>query len=218
MNSYYDGTGQLISKTGSLITKELSKDGNRVWKVITEPLIEPITLDEFKIFAHIDGDDEDVILRGFISSARIATEEYLGRALLQQTIRMLMDFWPGTVIELPKSPLISVDSVFTIDEDDIETSYSSSNYYFITESTPGKLIIKKSVIFPINTNRDYGGFGITFKAGYGTDISDVPSSIRGGIMLWAATIYATRVLDSKNPPPEAKAMLDLFRRSAVMIR
>jgi len=217
MNSYYE-TGQLTSKTGSLIAKELPKDGNRVWKVTAEPIVEPITVSELKDFAHIDGSAENVILAGFISSVRIATEEYLGRALLQQTIRMLMDFWPSTVIELPHPPLISVDSVFTIDEDDVETTYSSDNYYSITESTPGKLVLKKSVTFPINTNRNHGGFGITFKAGYGTDIFDIPSPIRGGIMLWAATVYATRVLDSKNPPPEAKAQLDLFRSTAVMIR
>ena len=215
---YYNETSSLTRKTGSLIAKELPKDGNRVWKVTVEPTIEPVTLDEFKVFAKIETDAEDVILRGFILAARIATEEYLGQALIQQTIRMLMDFWPGVEVELPKSPLISVDDVFTIDEDDVETSYSSSNYYYITESTPGKLVLKRSVTFPINTNRNYGGFGITFKAGYGADPSDVPRSIRDGIALWAATIYATRILDSKNPPPEAKVMLDLFRRSSVMIR
>ena len=215
---YYNETSSLTRKTGSLIAKELPKDGNRVWKVTVEPTIEPVTLDEFKVFAKIETDAEDVILRGFISAARIATEEYIGQALIQQTIRMLMEFWSGVEVELPKPPLISFDDVFTIDEDDTETSYSSSNYYIITESTPGKLVLKQSVTSPINTDRNYGGFGITFKAGHGKDVSDVPRSIHDGIMLWAATIYATRVLDSKNPPPEAKAMLDLFRKSSVMIR
>ncbi len=218
MSPYYNGIDQLTAKTGSLIAKELPKDGNRVWQVTVEPTVEPITLNEFKLFAKVETDAEDTSLRGFISAARIATEEYLGLALVQQTIRMLMDFWPSITVELPKPPLISVDDVFIIDEDDAETSYSSSNYYVITESMPGKLVLKQSVTFPINTNRNYGGFGITFKVGYGADPSDVPRSIRDGISLWAATIYATRVLDSKNPPPEAKAMLDLFRRPSVMIR
>ena len=218
MSPYYNGTTHLTAKTGSLIAKELPKDGNRVWRVTVEPTVEPVTLDEFKLFAKIETDAKDTALRGFISAARIATEEYLGLALVQQTIRMLMDFWPGITVELPKPPLISVDDVFTIDEDDTETSYSSSNYYYITQSMPGKLVLKQSVTFPINTDRNYGGFGITFKAGYGADPSDVPRSIRDGITLWAATIDATGVLDSKNPPPKAKEMLDLFRRSAVMIR
>ena len=64
---------------------------------------------------------------------------------------------------------------------------------------------------PQNTDRDYGGFLIEFKVGYGTAASSVPWPIREGIMLWAAAAQATRVLDPKNPPPEAKSKLDLFR-------
>jgi len=218
MIPYYNETGQLTKKTGSLIAKDLPKDVNRVWKVTVEPRIEPVTLDEFKIFAKIDTDAEDIILEGFITAVRVATEEYLGKALLQQTVRMLMDCWPDVIIELPRPPLISVDGVFTIDEDDVETTYSSSNYYIVTESIPGKLILKQSVTPPINIDRSYGGFGITFKAGYGNDVSDVPRPLRDGIMLWAATVYETRVLDTKDPPPKAKAIFDLFRTSRTMIR
>ena len=145
-------------KTGSLISKNLPKDGNRAWKVITPLAIEPVTVDELKDFAHIDGNDEDASLEEFIKSARIATEEYLGRALIQQTIRMLMDYWPGKVIELPMPPLISVIKVATLDEDDAETIYDSVNYYVVTEAIPGKLVLKKSIAEPVDTSRDYGGF------------------------------------------------------------
>lgn len=214
----YDAEIRLPRKTGSLIAEELPKDGNRVWRVTTGPAVEPVTLSEFKTFAKIDTDDEDAVLEGFISAVRIATEEYIGRALIRQTIRMLMDYWPDTVVELPRPPLISVDRVFVIDEDDVETVYGSDNYYVVTEATPGKLVLKKSAAIPVNTDRDHGGFGITFKAGYGPDASDVPRAIRIGIALWAAVVYSTRVLDSKNPPPAARSTLDLFRDSDVMIR
>ena len=138
--------------------------------------------------------------------------------MIEQTIRMLMDYWPGIVVKLPKPPLISITNVFTMDEDDTETIYDSDNYYVITESIPGKLVLKQSVTAPTNTARDYGGFGITLKAGYGDEASDVPAPIRNGIMLWAATVDATKVLDSKNPPPEAKKALDLFRVGTMLIR
>ena len=44
---YYDGHSRgLPRRTGTLINRELPKDGNRSWKVTTQPLIEPVTIDE----------------------------------------------------------------------------------------------------------------------------------------------------------------------------
>jgi len=220
---YYPYTDQglssrLAQKTGSLIAKTLPSSGGRSWQVTTEPSIEPVTVAELKTFARIITDAEDTLLEGFIKAARKSTEEYLGRALIQQTIRMLMDYWPSIRIKLPHPPLISVDKVFTLDEDGIETIYSSDNYYIMTEATPGKLILKRSVTPPINTDRDFGGFGIEFKAGYGTASTDVPTPIIEGVKLWAASLSAGRTL-GKEPPPDAKKMLDLVgRTSRVMIR
>lgn len=201
-----------MSKKGRLISKDLPKDGNRVWKVTTPPAIEPVTLAETKLFGKIDyGTDEDSLVEGFIQSAREAAEEYLGRAFIQQTIRILMDWWPGTAVKLPRPPLISIDKVATLDEDDAETEYDSDNYYVVTEAIPGKLVLKQGVSAPYNSGRTYGGYLIELKAGYGDVATDVPRPIREGIMLWTAVVYATRVIDSKNPPPEARSKLDLFR-------
>jgi len=214
-NSYPYG---LPRRTGSLIQPEIPKDGNRVWKVTTEPIIEPVTVDEVKLFARIDTTEEDDLIEGFIQTARTAAEDYLGRAFLSQTITSVLDFWPGLVVSLPRPPLMSVTGVYIVDEDDAETEYSSDYYYLNTTAEPGQLIIKRGSTLPTNTGRDYGKFIIRSKHGYGTDISEIPRSIRNGIMLWAAVIYSTRVIDPKNPPPEAKASLDLVKTPGVMVR
>jgi uncharacterized phiE125 gp8 family phage protein len=215
MTNFYP---QIARKTGSLIAKEPVKYGNRSWVVITGPTIEPITVDELKSFSRIDTDAEDTLLEGFIKAARIATENYLGRALIEQSIKMTMDFWPGDIITFPRPPLISITKVATLNESDTETAYSSSNYYVVTESIPGKLILKQSVTAPVNTSRDYAGYLIQYKAGYGDEATDVPQPIRQGIALWAATIYSERTFDPKNPPPAARAMLDMFRVAGVLVR
>jgi uncharacterized phiE125 gp8 family phage protein len=218
---YYGGSyeGGLPRKLGALVTRELPNDGNRFWEVITQPLIEPVTVDEVKTFARIDTTEEDTLIEKFIETVRRSTESYLGRALIQQVIRIIMDFWPGNVVKLPRPPLISVNKVVTLDEEGGETLYSADNYYLMTTATPGKLVIKRGVTSPINTTRDYGGFLIESKHGYGTVPSDVPSSIRDGIKLWVATLYADRTIDSKNPPPEARKFFDSYRvASRTMIR
>lgn len=208
----------LENKTGSLILKNLPKDGNRAWRVTVPPSVEPVTVDELKEFSRISYDDEDDLLEAFISAARHATEEYLGKALIEQTIEMSMDFWPSNKIKLPRPPLISVTKVATVDEDDTETTYDSNNYYVRTRSMPGEIVIKQSITPPINSDRDYGGFLIEFKAGYGDSASDVPAGIVNGIKIWAASIYAMRELDAKKPPPEARAFLDLYRQGTMIVR
>lgn len=219
--SFYSETdpmGGLAQKTGRLITPRLPKDGNRIYVVETEPAIEPVSADDLKIYARIDYDDEDSLLEKFLKGVRRAAEKYTGRTFIEQTIKLQMDYWPGTVVELPSPPLISITEVATLDEDDTETEYSSSNYYALTSSEPGKLILKQSVSEPVNTARDYGGFLIRFKAGYGDEANDVPDDIRLGIMAWASIAQANRIIDPRNPPPEAKSYLDFYRTESVMIR
>jgi len=208
----------LAPKTGRLITKRLLAHGNRVWEVTSGPAIEPVTVDEVKDFSGIEYTEHDILLEGFISATRAAAEEYTGRAFIEQTIQMKMDYWPDVILYLPCPPLMSVTKIATLDEGDVETEYDSSNYYVITQGFPGRVVLKHSVTAPQNTARDYGGFLIEFKAGYGDEAEDVPSSIRNGIKLWTAIAYATRVIDPKNPPPEARTFLDLYRRGSLIIR
>lgn len=187
-----------------------SKNGNMEYSITTEPTIEPVTVEELKIFGRIDGTDEDVLLTEFIKSARIAAEQYLRRSLITRTIRASLDYWPQQAIELPMPPLISITQVATVDEDGTETVYSSDNYYTITDAVPGKISIKYGITPPYNYDRDFGGIVIDYTAGYGTERDDVPSPIKTGIMLWAMNIYENRVI-TEEPPPEAFATLNFFR-------
>jgi len=182
-----------------IIPKPSAKDGNRSWKVTTDPIVEPVTIDEMKIYGRIDGDAEDDYLTALIKSVRAATEKYLGRALLSQSITLSMDYWPSGMIELPRPPLISVTSVKTLDEDDVATTYDSSNYFADVVAEPGRLVIKQSGTYPTNTARIYGGYQIIFKAGYGTLATDVPGGIKDGIMYWVLWCYENRVPVVKPP-------------------
>ena len=198
----------------SLITKPTDVYGNRTWKVTTLPETEPITVDNVKEFGRIDTTAEDILLGNMIIAVRDATEKYLNRALVQQTITMVMDFWPDSlVIELPSPPLISVTGIYTTTEAGVDTAYSSSNYYVITNTdSRGKIVLSQSATPPTNSDRDYGGFKIIYVAGYGDEASDVPQLILEGMKLWVSIFYETRALYiNGQPPPEVKAFLDLYR-------
>lgn len=195
----------------SIVSAELSADGNMEFKVTTAPTIEPFTVDEIKTFGRIDGDDEDDLIEGFITGVRELVEKYLGRALLEQTIVASMDFWPGAVVQLPRPPLISITEVRTVDEDGMETTYSSDYYYANTKSLPGECVINFDATEPDNTsNRQRGGYEIEFKAGYGTEATDVPFALRNALMLWVMEVYENRQMTAE-PPKVIKPMLDLYK-------
>lgn len=193
-----------------LSEEAVDKKGNRHWIITSGPSVEPVTLDEIKTFARIDGTDEDDLLTNFIKASRKRVELFLGQSLITQTIRLTMDTWEVREIELPMSPLISVTSVETLDEDGVATTYSSSYYYVMTDPIPGKLVIKKDYTLPENTDRDYGGFRITYTAGYGATASSVPDEIKEAIKIDVTKLYETRDFQTPLPPP-AKIYLDSFR-------
>lgn len=186
------------------------KNGNMRFYVYTAPTVEPITAAEVKTFARIDGSDEDTLIGYFITAARIACENFLRRAILEQTIRCKFDVWPDYPIELPRPPVISITQVGTVDESDTVTVYGASNYYLITDDQAPRLVVKQSSDVPENSDRDYAGFIIDYKAGYGSTAASVPESIKTGLKLWTTDIYENRVV-RETPPPEAWAVLNPYR-------
>lgn len=180
--------------------------GNRKIKVIAEPIEEPVTVAELKEFARIDHDYEDTLLSGFIVAARKMVEKYLSKKLIEQTIRVTMDEWNSRIIELPYPPLISVTGVYYVYEDDTTEEISSDNYYVDTNTFPGRICFKETGDIPINTDREYGGYRIDYKAGYGQVACDVPDDIKTAIMIWATDIYEGRA-DVKMAPQRVKWLL-----------
>lgn len=197
------------TSAGKIIPKPAPVDGNRSWQVSTTPAIEPISEQEVKIFGRVDGTSEDELLRGLITSVRGVAELYLKRALIQQSITMVMDYWPTGNILLPSPPIISITSINTIDEDNVKTAYSTDNYYL--DIIGGYLVIKRGVVVPSNVNRVQSGFEIIYLAGYGTAKTSVPQGIRDGLKLWVMSAYESRVI-SNTPPPEAAKMLNPYRK------
>jgi len=198
-----------------MITEKADSYNNISYRTIIDPISYPVTIDEIKSFARIDGNDQDALLEIFLQGVIEDIETYLGRALVERTIQMTMDFWNSNEVELKKPPLISVISVSTVNDSDVETVYDSNNYYIITESIPGKLIIKNGIELPSNFDRSFSGFRITYTAGYG-DVSKVPSKIKVAIMQWVTMIYEGRSMTKNDisynePPPEVKRILSNFR-------
>lgn len=202
--------GSGIPEAPKLVDKPLPADANRSWVVTVRPTVLPVTVEEVKLYARIDGKSEDELITSFIESVTDTTEEWLRRALLSQSIVMSMDWWPRLKISLPRPPLISITQVRTLDEDDVATVYDAANYFIDTSMEPGLLVLKHGVTPPQNTVRFQSGYEIELKGGYGTVASAVPAGIKTGIKAWVANVYDTRQL-TPIPPPSVMGFLMPFR-------
>jgi len=185
---------------------------NRKIVLNTDTTVEPITTTELKFWGRIDGDYEDTILEGIIKTARKNVEDYIRQTLIQKTLEMHLDSWDYNNYELPLGPVISISSIVTLDEDDSETTYND-DYYYLTKGQPQKVVIKQDASDPINTERDFGGYKITYLAGYGTTADDVPQAIKDGVLLWATWIY-----ENRDPNPEPPEVVKNALRNFIQIR
>lgn len=184
--------------------------GNRSWTRTVDADVEPVTAAEFKTFARIDGSTEDTQIEAMLKAVRQSAELWTGRAFISQTYVMTLDFWPKNgIIQLPRPPLISVTSIVTLDEDNVETTYSSSNYYLNTVSTPAEIILKSGATAPTKDTRERGWIKVTFKAGYGDTAANVPQQIKEAIKMWATVVYENRTPLSPEPPSNVQDILGL---------
>ena len=124
-------------------------------KVITHPSVEPVSLDEAKLWLKIDTspatehDDDDLIESVIIPAARELVEDIIDQCLQTQTLELSLDEFPSSgVIELPKGPLQSVSSIKYFDSDGIAYTLDTSNYIVDTSSNPGRVILAYGTSWP----------------------------------------------------------------------
>lgn len=67
--------------------------------LLIPPAVEPVSLAELKEYLRVDAGDtsQDSVLTALEMGGRAWVEEYLGRRLVKQTLRLLIDFFPGYI-------------------------------------------------------------------------------------------------------------------------
>lgn len=185
------------------------------------PPVEPISLAEAKAFLRVDVSNDDALIGSLVTAARDACERFTGRALVAQTWTLFRDDWPGgarmgahltegpqtgpvatargTVLEIPKPPLLSIEHVKIYDDADTATVWPTSNYLTDTASEPGRLIVRAGAALPEAT-RTAAGIEIRFVAGYAPDdsaspidlVANIPGGLVEGIRRATAYLYENR--------------------------
>lgn len=155
------------------------------------PTVEPVTVDEVKLHARVDIDDDDTLIENYIKSARLYVEHYIHSALLTQTWKITFDgcdiAFNKRVIPLPLKPILSITSYTSYDSENTATVFSSSNYRL----SGNRVALNDSSDWPSNF-RILDAIEIIFVAGYGATATSVPEDIKQAIRLLTAHYYDTR--------------------------
>jgi uncharacterized phiE125 gp8 family phage protein len=146
-------------------------------KVIFEEQNPILSLDEIKNFLRIDFDSDDILLQKALNTATRQCELKIGQTLNQKTYLMsIYNPLKTNKIKLKYEPIISVEKIEHIDENENTSLISTDNY-----KTMSDIGIIKFFNIPLN----YYKLDITYKAGY----MNVPDDLKQGLLFHIAKIY-----------------------------
>lgn len=190
--------------------------------VIEPPVQEPVTLAEVKAeLRAIDEDDtsQDARLNRMIRAARELAESFTRRAFCQQTLRLTLDCFPG-VIELPRPPLIEVQSITYYDTANAPQTLLPGEWIEDAEQDPGLIAPLFGESWPATLTRP-GAIKIDYLAGYApgsgspTDYAaNVPAAIKEALLgmiyqwYWACPDGGAQPMEMA---PAFSAMLQPYR-------
>jgi len=185
-------------------------------QIKTEPVNEPVSLQEAKDHLRVDIDADNSYIQGLIQTARMMAEEITRRALITQTWRLLLDDFPlGDTIELPMPPLQSVTSLTYTDKDGSESTFAVANYEVDTDKEPGEIVLAYGGSWPGDTLQVTSPIEIEYVAGYGDQGTSVPEPVRQAILLIVGDLYENREDAGRQRiyplPRGAKALLWPYR-------
>jgi hypothetical protein len=185
------------------------------FQLITGPTVLPLTLAEVKNHLKIDTDltEDDAWVFGAIRAAVDRCEAHTKRCLMTQTWSIWFDrfmagqepWWDGVrdgalseltsckrYIELNKAPVQSVSHVKTYDDSDVSYTMSTADYMVDSVSVPARLALRNGKTWPATVLRPLNGIEVQVICGYGSNLTDVPQSIRQDMLADIADLYEHR--------------------------
>lgn len=173
----------------------------KAYKRTVAPAALAISLAEVISHLRIDGltdTYEDSLIEDILIPAAVrACEEFCRIVLVNQTFQGKLDCFDDEIV-LPKAPLASVTSITYLDENGVSQTLASTEYDVDTFSKPGRILLGYNKQWPTIRQHPHQ-VTITWVSGYGAAGSDVPTSLRHGLLMLVGHWYDHRdTVDMKN--------------------
>lgn len=166
------------------------------------PAVEPLSTAETKVYLRIDHSDEDTLVGSLIKVAREVCEKFTNRQLITATYTLKLPAFPASTdrIYFSRSPLQSITSITYYDENAVSQTLSSALYQVNTADIFGSVVPIYGEAWPTTEAGKENAVTITFKAGFGDAATNVPESLRTGMLMYVAHLYESR--EQSTPPPD----------------
>ena len=159
-------------------------------EVVTEPTWEPVTLDEAKLFARVDINDDDALITALIVAARHEAEVECHRTISQKTMAIKLPRF-CTIFNLALPPIISVSSIKYYDTSNDLQTVSTDDYQSYVHKDGGVIMLKEGASWPSSVYDRPDAVIVTYVAGYAS-ASVVPENIKTYIKIMVSTMYDVR--------------------------
>ena len=148
-------------------------------KVVTPSTLEAVTLSEAKDHLKIDSDDENTLIKLYLSAAVKRCEDYRQSAIMSAEHELYSTYFESCY-NLQKHPVTAINSVKYYDTDNALQTVDASNYRLQDFRQPCFLEFDSTFDAPGVYEREYPVV-INFNAGY-LSASTVPATIKLGIL------------------------------------
>lgn len=196
--------------------------------LVTAPALEPVTVDEAKLYARIAHGDEDSVIARQIAAARRQCERATGRAFITQIWDWYLDALPGTTwwadsygeeiaeLRVPKPPLQAILAITTYDEAGVGTVFGPTQYRAsVGGDGVGRIVLTEIGAWP-TSYRLSDGIVVQFRAGYGAP-ADVPDDIKEAVLRRFVRLYQRRGDDDRPAAPDPELELIETNYQAVLV-
>lgn len=147
-----------------------------------------VSLDMAKLHLRVDSDDEDPLILQHIRAAQREVERQTRRALTGGRWELALDRAPsGRVLELPRPPLRSVESITYTAPDGSEATLPPEAYVVDTRPLVGRIVLAPGASWPALADVP-AALRVVYDAGYET----VPEDLQDAILLIVGHRYANR--------------------------
>jgi uncharacterized phiE125 gp8 family phage protein len=185
----------------------------------TPPAAEPLTLDELKNHLRVDFDDDDALIASLGVAARSKCEDHIARSFITTGWVLTLDRFPlpqinsatgqaslgwsqlnwsperiypstSEPIRIPRADLVAVSSLTYVDPNGTTQTLDPSQYQ-VQAGAPGMVYPARGLTWPASSVQS-ASVQVSFTAGYGTDPSAVPDTVKAVIKLLTALMYERR--------------------------
>ena len=168
-------------------------------KIITEPAVEPVTLEQVKNHSRITHIEDDSWLLMAMVVARQYVEKTCELSLITQTRRTTFDGFRKPWLTLAYGPTLSISAIEYYDQ--TNTLQTLANYQAALESNPCLIVPAPGQPWPQTMPNKMDAVKVTYVAGYG-DPENVPAALKQAILLLVDHWYSNRsAIEMGSPGP-----------------